>query len=661
MSQRPSHPAPRPGSPSARRAQAAERQARAAERQARTAERAAAAARRSARAARRWRVSPGQPDRRFKVALIAFGLFASLLGARALQVQGLDPSSNAAWAVSEVTREAVTPASRGTLRDRNGELLAVSEPAVNVVANPHTVNTKDLDLSSLGPRARLRLSAGRGLVAGLLTEYLGGSFQTYYDRLAPAKTDEGDDVQYVVLSRQVREYTYVVLDQSVSRLGYAGLQSESAPVRTYPSGSLAANVLGYMVYDSELDQERKYPFTGGGGLEQALDDRLAGTDGKERYEFSSQGRIPAGSTVVTEPVDGISYNLTIDAGLQYEVETRLRQVVDQHKPRSVAAIVMNIKTGEVLAMAAYPTFDPNDLAQADPDNLRNWPVTDAYEPGSVEKVLTFGALLDAGLVTPGSTLEVPGCVFSGGKNICDSDGGHATWQLTATGVMALSSNVGSLLFTRQMDKQVLSDYLKSFGLGSASGLGLPGEGSGEVPEASMSDQTRDQIAFGQGLSLTAIQMASAVGGLVNGGLYVSPTLVKSAVQSDGRAWEIPSQVTRQVISPQASADLLSMMEAVVTVNHYGIEGYRLAGKTGTAERYDETCACYRGYTGSYITVGPVEDPEILTYVVVDDPTQNGYYGSQNAVPAALDIMKVALPRYGVPTSSSEAPDYQIRW
>jgi cell division protein FtsI (penicillin-binding protein 3) len=177
----------------------------------------------------------------------------------------------------------------------------------------------------------------------------------------------------------------------------------------------------------------------------------------------------------------------------------------------------------------------------------------------------------------------------------------------------------------------------------------------------MSDQTRDQAAFGQGLSLTAIQMASAVAGLVNGGQYVAPTLVKSATAADGRAWELPAQSRRQIISPDASAQLLSMMEAVVTTNHYSIEGYRLAGKTGTAERYNETCACYRGYTGSYITVGPVEDPRILTYVVIDDPTEGGYYGSVVAVPSALDIMKVALPRYGAPTSAAEAPVYEIRW
>jgi cell division protein FtsI (penicillin-binding protein 3) len=666
--------APRRGSPTQRRIRAAQRQARAAERQTHAAERRARAAerhtqairrrqqapQRRAAAARRWRAPLGSLPRRFSVALITLAVLASLLGTRALQIQGLDPASNARQALSETTRKATVPATRGTITDRNGELLVVSEPAVNVVGDPNTVVTNGLELADVGPRARLRALAAPGLVAGLLTEYLGGNFESYYNQLTQTTTTDGTPIRYTILARQVREYTYVLLNQALTKLRYVGIDDERAPVRTYPNGNLAANLLGYMVYDEALDAAGQYPWSGGGGLELTLDAELSGIDGQEIYEASSHGRIPTGPMIVEEPRDGISYQLTIDAGLQYEVETRLRKAVEDHQSRSGTALVLSIKTGELLAMATYPTFDPNAISEARDEDLGNRVIGEVYEPGSVEKVLTFAALLDAGLVTPDTQVEVPGCVVSGGRPICDSGGGHATWQLTATGVMALSSNVGSLLLTRQMDHARFSDYLKSFGLGSPTALGLPGEQAGEPPPPEMSDQTRDQVAFGQGLSMTAVQMASAVAGVVNEGVYVSPTVIKSATTSDGVAYGIPQQTTRQVISAEASDQLLAMMESVVTTNNYGIEGYRVAGKTGTSERYNETCACYRGYIGSYIAVAPVEDPQILVYVVIDDP-QKGEYGSQVAAPSATDIMKVALPRYGVPTSTTTPPTYQIRW
>jgi cell division protein FtsI (penicillin-binding protein 3) len=271
----------------------------------------------------------------------------------------------------------------------------------------------------------------------------------------------------------------------------------------------------------------------------------------------------------------------------------------------------------------------------------------------------MAALLDSGLAATDTRIEVPGCIRSADRQLCD-DWAHDTMLLTATGAISFSSNVGMMLLTRQMDKGVLVDYLSSFGLGQATGLNWPGEQTGDLPSATMTSLTRDEVAYGQGLSVTAVQMAAAVAGLVNGGTYNSPKLVRAAWNSDGTPYEVPAQTTRQVISATASADLVAMMETANIKNNRGIEGYRTAGKTGTADRYNETCACYSGTVGSYVVVAPAEDPEILVYVALDDPT-SGQYGSVVAQPAATDILKVALPRLGVAPSTTEGQELPIYW
>ncbi|MDR1264534.1 MAG: penicillin-binding protein 2 [Propionibacteriaceae bacterium] len=613
---------------------------------------------RPARAARRWLVPLGSPSRRLLICLVACAVATSFLAARAVQVQGLDAPANADVASLETFRDALVPATRGTITDRNGQLLASSEPAVNLVVDPQIIAGNGLEPDGMGLMERLKAEAGPGLIAGLLTYRLGGDFKHYLDQLSTFQDDDGQDIQYAILARHVRDYKYILVSQDLARLGYVGLQAEQAPVRLYPQGTLAANLLGYMVYDDQR-AAGQYPWSGGGGLELLLDSDLSGVDGREVYDYSSHGRIPTGVTLVVEPQDGIDYQLTLDAELQYMVESRIQTAVEQHQARSGTGIVLDLETGQLVALATYPGFDPNALDQADETNLDNRALTQAYETGSVQKVLTMAALLDAGLVTPDTPVEVPGQIESGGVALRD-DWAHGTLRLTATGVIAQSSNIGIALLARQMDKGQLSQYLASFGLGQPTGLDWPGESSGQLPGADMSDQTRDQIAFGQGLSVTAVQIAAAVAAVVNHGLYRSPVLIQQAWTADGQPYPVPEQETRQVISPEASAQLVAMMEAGVVVNHRGIDGYRVAGKTGTADRYNAACACYRGVVGSFVGLAPAENPKLLVYVMLDDP-QNGQYGSEVAQPAAQDILRVALPRYGVTPSTTAAPDFVIEW
>lgn len=510
----------------------------------------------------------------------------------------------------------------------------------------------------MSARDKAKAAAGPGVIAGVLAAYLGGDAVRYEEALsrqATAADGTTKMMQYVIVARSVPSFTYLQIQENLSELGYVGLASESAPIRSYPNGSLAANVLGF------VNQEG----AGAGGLEFELNSNLSGIEGREIYQTSPNGKIPTGANVLTPAQDGIDYELTIDAGLQYMLERRLQEAVDASRAVSGMGVVLNVKTGEVLSMANYPSYDSNAPGIAAAENLGNRVVTDAYEPGSVQKVLTMAMLADQGLVTGDTRLVVPPSIRSADRQITDAFT-HGTINLTARGVIANSSNIGTVMLARKSAKAPIADYLKAFGLGARTSLGLPGEAVGSIPGPDMSDLTRDQIAFGQGLSVTAIQEAAAVAAIVNGGVYNSPTIIKAAMTRDGKAVEVPLTTSRRVISPEASASVLDMMEAVVAsktgVNRFPIEGYRTAAKSGTAERIDPKCGCYSGgYVSSFVGVGPVEDPTLLVYIVIDRPQGDRVQGSQVAAPVYKDVMKLALPRYGVRVSTTPPSNAPIDW
>lgn len=598
------------------------------------------------------RLPVGSPKGRLRVALISLALIATLLAARAIVVQGLDSAANAAKAAALMSVSRTIVPNRGTITDRYGEVLASSQPAVTVIADPTQIATNGKLASAMTAKDKDKAAKAPGAIADVLVQYLGGDHDAYVTLLTKP------DTKYVVVAKKVQAYTYLQVADKLSALGYVGLFRATAAVRTYPNGTLAANILGFV-----RDSDDGVGQVGAGGLEYTYNMQLAGVEGSEVYETSPNGKIPTGQNVLVPAQDGVTYTLTLDAGLQYMVESRLQETVDQAKATSGTAIVMNVKTGELLAMANYPSFDANSPGTALAANLGNRAITDAYEPGSVQKVLTMAALTDSGTITPDTRVVVPNQVISGGKPIKDAFA-HNTINLTARGVVANSSNIGTVLLTRQMDKAKLVTYLQSFGLGSTTGLGLPGEGTGSLPSTSLADNTRDQIAFGQGLSVTAIQEAAAVAGIVNGGVYNSPTVIKSAVTTDGKAVAVPVSTSKRVISAASSAMVLDMMESVVAskvgVSRFPIDGYRTADKSGTAERIDPTCKCYNGYVASFVGVAPVEDPSILVYIVVDQP-KGAFQGSQVAAPAYKDIMKIALQRYGVLPSTTAAPVKPIEW
>lgn len=575
--------------------------------------------------------------KRLNALLLVLGIVASICAGRLIQFQGLDPQAYAATAAKQMTRSVPIAATRGTITDRNGAVLAVTSPAVMITADPTLINNPEPDKNRVQE------------VTETLMRHVGGDRDAYVRALTKP------DTKYSIVARKVPAAAYHRFADELSEKKIYGVFRESDPIRTYPEKSTAAAVVGFVGGDSN----------GQGGVEWHLNTQLAGTPGREMYEASPAGyRIPLGSNMIEPPVDGVSYQLTLDTELQMVADRKLAETMEQSEAKSGMAIAIDIKTGEVLAMANAPGFDPNNVSRASNESLALRAVTQAYEPGSVQKVLTMAALLDAGFITPETRLVVPPNIQSGDGIVRDV-WKHQYANATARGVLAYSSNIGTIMMTREMDTAAYRDALVRFGLGSPTGIELSGEASGYVPPADMPGYTRDQISFGQGLSVTAIQNAAAIAGILNGGVYNPPTILRSATDAAGNPVAIERREPRQIVSADTSKQVASMMESVVGPGAFAesmaMEEYRVGGKTGTSENYQVDLGAYSGYTSSFVGMAPAENPRILTYVVVEEP-QNGHTGGAVAGPVAWDMLRTALPRYGVPPSTGARPtEEQLTW
>jgi cell division protein FtsI (penicillin-binding protein 3) len=446
--------------------------------------------------------------------------------------------------------------------------------------------------------------------------------------------------------------------EELSDLGYKGLDIRRDPVRSYPAKDVAANVIGYVNGLGEA----------AGGAEQLFNPLLSGEDGSATYDVGGGNRIPLGDNSTTEPVDGEDLTLTIDRDLQWYTQRILRQTVEDAGGKSGVAVVLDSRTGELLALADHPTYDPTTTVQRKIGRLASKAFRDVYEPGSVQKVLTMAALLDAGLVEQDTPVRVPGVLKSSDREITDH-WEHGLERLTLTGVLAKSSNIGTVLAAREMSGRMLHRYLESFGLGSRTGIPGYGESAGILPPwQDWLEINHDNIAFGQGLAVNAVQMAAAVNTIANDGVFVQPSLVLGeATTHSGEVTGSSVAEQRRVVSEEAAHQVAEMMEMVVdpeegTAPEAGIEGYRVAGKTGTAQMVDPSCHCYAGdkFTVSFAGFAPADDPRFTVYVVVHEPTNGGGGGSTGG-PAFRKIMAYLLQKYAVAPSGSEPPDLTVRW
>ena len=564
---------------------------------------------------------------RLHVLLIVVAMALSLCAGRLLQLQGFDSSS---YTADALTRTLPLLPARGEITDRSGLVLASTQPAVAVTADP----------TLTGPRA--------AEFASVLAGHLGMSPV----ELMPLLTKTG--TRFVYLKKKVPALTYSALAADLSRHDLHGVFRESDPIRTYPNGSVGASVVGFVGADGK----------GLAGLERTLNAQLAGVEGKETYESAPNGsKIPLGQSSITPARNGLSFQLTLDSEVQWVAERRLAEQVAKTRADSGFAIVMDIKTGQLIALANAPTYDSSRPQAAKSEDRGNRAVSAPYEPGSVQKVLTSAALIDSGTVAPSTRVVVPSRLASGGRSIKDHFS-HGVLRYTMRGVIAESSNIGTSLLTRQLDKQKLHDYLVSFGLGSKTNIQLPGESAGIIPKPDMTDGQRDQIAFGQAIAVTGIQEAAAIAGIVNGGIYNPPTVIKKATDGEGKEVALPRAPQRRVISEKSSAQVRELMQAVIdSVNgqqNLKLDRYTTGGKTGTAQRADTSCGCYRGYVTSFVGFAPLDDPQILTYVVISNP-RAGDTGSITAAPAYRDIMNIALPRYSVAPDAKPHKPLPTQW
>ena len=569
---------------------------------------------------------------RLRVGFLLIAMVVSVFAVRLFQLQGVDAATYVAKARAEGVVTVDLPATRGAITDRNGVALADSVDGLMLVADP-TLTVKHASA-----------------IAGIIARRLDVDYFDVLTRLRKPYT------RFQYIARRVPATQARAVVAEISRRGYTGIDLRRDPVRSYPANDVAANLLGFM---NDAGQA-------GEGAELMFNGMLAGVDGSATYEVGGGNRIPLGDNSTVPARSGKDLELTIDRDVQWYTQRVLRTAVQDSGGTSGSAVVMDTHTGQLLALADYPTFDANDPSLSKKGDLGTRALRDVYEPGSVEKVLTASALIDAGKVTPATRITVPPVLPRQGSVIHDYFT-HPTLRLTLTGVIAKSSNIGTVLAASQFTHKQLYDYLRSFGLGQRSNLGVNGESAGVLNNwHDWSQLNQDTIAFGQGVAVNAVQMATAVNALANDGVLVEPSLVKG-VATTAAGIRVGSDTTTEhrVVSTKAAKETARMMEAVVdpktgTAGVAQVPGYRVAGKTGTAQRAGKKCGCYDGtYTVSFAGFAPADAPRFTVYVVVQDPQHGG--GGSVGGPAFSKIMSYLLQKYAVPPTGAKATTPRITW
>ncbi len=573
--------------------------------------------------------------RRLRVCLVGVFVIFGVFGARLFQIQGLDASAYAAASVQAGTQTRTDPAPRGAILDRNGEDLATSIAGLTITADPSMT------------------SADAPQIARILREELGDEVD-YFDLIDKLRKPES---RFVYLVRDVPKWEADKAFAALEKAGLTGVFSEKENLRAYPGGKLAANLLGYVNGAGE----------GVAGLERQYDSLLTGTDGSSTYEVSPTGqRIPMADSTVKKMVPGQDVVTTIDRDLQWYADQRLADAVRDSSSDWGLAITMDVKTCQIVQMSQAPTFNADTRTGMDDSNTVSRSVQTVYEPGSVLKTITMAALADQGKIKADTPIKVPSSLTIDKFRIGDY-WEHGTLKLTAAGVIALSSNLGTIVAAQQMSNQTMYDYFTRFGFGQKSGVNLPGESQGILTNGQ--DWTKANhatISFGQGISVTAMQMMRAVGAIANAGTMCEPTVVSATKDADGNETPVEASAGKRVVSKDAAATVTRMMEAVTapdgTAPAAAIKGYRVAGKTGTAWRVNpETGRYIRGQnTVSFMGFAPADNPRFLTYIVLDKPYSNAGGGS-TAAPVFNDIMSMALERFGVAPSGSKIPKVEQTW
>jgi cell division protein FtsI/penicillin-binding protein 2 len=535
-----------------------------------------------------------------------FALFA-LAGLRALYLGGPHAGALRRAAHEQQVTDEVVPPERGTITDRNGIALAISEPAQQITADPYLIKDPLAAARRLAPL----LSRPQADVLTKLSEHAG----------------------FVYLAHAL-PYSAA---HALLALKIPGVQGTPVMRRVYPRGTLAAQVLGIVGTEGK----------GLSGLEYFDNALLAGRAGQRRVVSDAIGQ-PV-SIAETHPEQaGTPVSLTIDANIQQRAEDELSAIGRIFHPKDSTAIVMDPRSGAIYAMASWPAVNANDPGASPAVALQNRAVSFDYEPGSTFKSVTVSGALQDGVITPDTGFEIPDQIQVADRTIHD-DTEHPGESLTTSQILAQSSNVGAIKIGLLEGATRFNGWVQRFGFGRPTGIDLPGEERGEVlPLKRYSGSSMGNLPIGQGELVTPIQMASAYSAIANGGILRAPHVIRSIA---GRA--VPVRSARRVISAGTASELRTMLEGVLapggTAHEVSIPGYELAGKTGTANKIDPLTGEYSktAYVASFVGFAPAKNPRLLSAVIVDEPQTGSIYGGAVAAPAFGQIMEFALPYLGI--------------
>jgi cell division protein FtsI (penicillin-binding protein 3) len=556
-----------------------------------------------------------------------------LFGLRLVQVQALQANDYRARAVNEMEKVRTLQAPRGDITDINGVPFARSVAATSIVVDQTQILNPAKVAAFVAPILNLSVSEVQTALTG--------------KRKWSMVAQNAKPATWLKLKSAIDQYNTKFPGMSPERI--IGFFPERSYIREYPSGSLIASLIGFVNRDG----------VGATGLESSMNSTISGTEGKYSYANGYKAEIPGSQSEIIPAEAGTSIRLTVDRDIQWVASKAIADAVKSSRALSGTVIVMDPKTGQILAHATAPTFDPNNTSKVSLVAMRNPSVLDVYEPGSTGKVMTLAAALEEKKITPETVLTIPYALKRSVKTFHDHEP-HPTQRLTTAGVLAVSSNTGSIKIGEMLSNDKLYEYLTKFGIGTKTGSGLPGESRGILPKvADWSGTTAPTVAFGQGYSLTAMQATSVFATIANDGVRVSPTVIAGSSDSSGNYTPSATRESVRVISSDTAAKMRLMMESVVSSNgtapSAAISGYRVAGKTGTAQRIDDTCGCYRGYTASFIGFAPADKPAYVISVTIQDP-KGMHWGGYLGGPVFKKVMSFVLQSKGIaPTGTKVVP------
>jgi cell division protein FtsI (penicillin-binding protein 3) len=550
------------------------------------------------------------PVRRAAVMGAILMLGTAGIGVRLGYVQVVRAETYATQARQQTIRKIELPARRGTIYDRTGGELAVSVPARTIYANPRFVTDPAKTADALAPLLKREVGA--------------------------IEADLRKDAGFVYLARRVG----LVTSEKIESLGLVGIGVLSEPRRLYPGKSLASNVVGFVGTDQN----------GLSGLEYGYEELLGGRPGFRILEQDPRGRrIPQGEFTEVPPVAGSDVVLTIHPDIQMSAERELAAAVERTGAKGGMLVALDPRNGEILAMVSNPTFDANVIEEIDEAQTRNRVVTEAFEPGSVSKIVAAAAALNEGIVSPQTIIEVPGALTIGDKTFIDEHNPGGPMDLRQ--ILAKSANLGTIRLAQMLGRDRLFEYMQRLGYGRGTGLGFPGESAGNLPPIGRWSTALPTMAIGQSLAVTELQIAQVYAMIANDGVSVEPRLVSGWVDPEGERHEPQSGRSRRVLPPDVARTLRSMLKSTITEGTgklAAVPHHEVAGKTGTARRSVEGVG-YQGYMSSFVGMVPANHPQLVIGVVLDDP--NPIEGGLVAAPVFSEVAKDAVHILRIPPAS----------